>query len=450
MRITETSDVWWKTAVIYCLDVETYLDWNDDGRGDFPGLAQRLDYLSSLGVTCLWLMPFYPSPDRDDGYDIVDFYGVDPRLGTPRRPGRGDPHRPGPRDAGDRRPGGQPHLGQAPLVQGRPSDRNSKYRDFYVWSDQPPPKKAQAAPTFPDQETSVWTFDEKAGQYYLHRFYKHQPDLNVANPLVRDEIAKIMGFWVQLGLSGFRVDAVPFFLETMGVPDGDEALPDPHEYLRDLRSMLNRRVGDAILLGEVNLSAPRPAAVLRRTGRRRAAHAVRLHRHAAALPVAGPERLRSPGRGPGDPPAAAAGEPVGQLRPQPRRADPGQAERGRAAGGVRRLRAGAGDADLRPRPDPPAAADARRRHPPDQDGLQPALLPARHPGAVLRRGDRDGREPGRRRPAGGADPDAVVERRQRRLLQRPGQHRCPGSSPRARTGRSSSTSPASSATRTRC
>ena len=83
MRITETSDVWWKTAVIYCLDVETYLDWNDDGRGDFPGLAQRLDYLSSLGITCLWLMPFYPSPDRDDGYDIVDFYGVDPRLGTP-------------------------------------------------------------------------------------------------------------------------------------------------------------------------------------------------------------------------------------------------------------------------------------------------------------------------------------------------------------------------------
>ena len=196
--------------------------------------------------------------------------------------------------------------------------------------------------------------------------------------------------------------------------------------------------------------APRPAAVLRRAGGRRAAHAVRLHRDAAALPVAGPERLRSPGRGPGDPPAAAAGEPVGQLRPQPRRADPGQAERGRAAGGVRRLRAGAGDAGLRPRPDPPAAADARRRHPPDQDGLQPAVRPARHPGAVLRRGDRDGREPGRRRPAGGADPDAVVGRGQRRVLQRPGRTSCPGSCPRGRTGRSSSTSPTSSATRTRC
>ena len=140
-----------------------------------------------------------------------------------------------------------------PWFKAARASRDSIYRDFYVWSDDPP-KSAQAEPTFPDQETSVWTFDEQAGQYYLHRFYKHQPDLNVANPLVRDEIAKIMGFWVQLGLSGFRVDAVPFFLETMGVPDGEEALPDPHEYLRDLRSMLNRRVGDAILLGEVNLS----------------------------------------------------------------------------------------------------------------------------------------------------------------------------------------------------
>ena len=131
-----------------------------------------------------------------------------------------------------------------------------------------PPKDTQAEPTFPDQETSVWTFDEQAGQYYLHRFYKHQPDLNVTNPLVRDEIAKIMGFWLQLGLSGFRVDAVPFFLETIGRAGGDVALPDPHDYLRDLRALLGRRVGrrDPARRGE---PAPRgPAAVLRR--RRRA------------------------------------------------------------------------------------------------------------------------------------------------------------------------------------
>ncbi len=254
VRITETSDLWWKTAVIYCLDVETFLDWNDDGTGDFPGLAQRLDYLSSLGVTCLWLMPFYPSPDRDDGYDIVDFYAVDPRLGS-----LGDLVEVI-RTARDR---GMRVI--ADLVVNHTSDRHpwfkaarasrdSAYRDFYVWSDQPPPRDQQAEPTFPDQETSIWSFDEQAGQYYLHRFYRHQPDLNIANPLVRDEIAKILGFWTQLGLSGFRVDAVPFFLETMGVPDGKEQLPDPHGYLRDLRAMLNRRTGDAILLGEVNLS----------------------------------------------------------------------------------------------------------------------------------------------------------------------------------------------------
>ena len=253
MRITETSDLWWKTAVIYCLDVETFLDWDDDGTGDFPGLAQRLDYLSSLGVTCLWLMPFYPSPDRDDGYDIVDFYAVDPRLGS-----LGDLVEVI-RTARDRGMRVIADLvvnhtsNQHPWFQAARADRDSKYRDFYVWSDDPP-ADVQAEPTFPDQETSVWTFDEQAGQYYLHRFYSHQPDLNVANPLVRDEVAKIMGFWTQLGLSGFRVDAVPFFLETMGITDGDQDLPDPHSYFRDLRALLNRQRGDAILLGEVNLS----------------------------------------------------------------------------------------------------------------------------------------------------------------------------------------------------
>ena len=118
VRITDTSDLWWKNAVVYCLDVETFLDSDGDGRGDLPGLAQRIDYLAELGVTCLWLMPFYPTPDRDDGYDITDFYGVDARLGTPRRPRRADPHRARPRHAGDRRPRRQPHLGPAPVVPG--------------------------------------------------------------------------------------------------------------------------------------------------------------------------------------------------------------------------------------------------------------------------------------------------------------------------------------------
>ncbi len=251
MRITDTSDLWWKTAVVYCLDVETFLDWDGDGVGDLPGLAQRIDYLSELGVTCLWLMPIYPTPDRDDGYDITDFYGVDSRLGT-----HGDLVEVI-RTAKDR---GMRVI--VDLVVNHTSDRhpwfrsaraskNSPYRDFYVWRDEPPKEKIETV--FPDQETSVWQYDEKAGQYYLHRFYKYQPDLNVTNPRVRDEIAKVMGFWLELGVSGFRVDAVPFLLETLGVDGGTDTLPDPHEYLRALRSFVGRRLGDSILLGEVNL-----------------------------------------------------------------------------------------------------------------------------------------------------------------------------------------------------
>jgi trehalose synthase len=251
VRITNTSDLWWKTAVVYCLDVETFLDWDGDGTGDFTGLAQRLDYLAELGVTCLWLMPFYPTPDRDDGYDITDFYGVDGRLGT-----HGDLVEVI-RTAEDR---GMRVIADLvvnhtsdkhPWFRSARSSRDSPYRDFYVWRDEPPEHDVDSV--FPDQEDSVWTFDERAGQYYLHRFYRHQPDLNVANPAVRDEIAKVMGFWLQLGLSGFRVDAVPFFLETLGIDGGAEALPEPHDYLRSLRELLGRRAGDAVLLGEVNL-----------------------------------------------------------------------------------------------------------------------------------------------------------------------------------------------------
>jgi trehalose synthase len=251
VRITDTSDLWWKTAVVYCLDVETFMDWNDDGVGDLAGLAQRLDYLHDLGVTCLWLMPFYPTPDRDDGYDITDFFGVDSRLGT-----HGDLVELV-RTARDR---GMRVI--ADLVVNHTSDRHpwfrsarasrdSVYRDFYVWRDEPGPEQE---PVFPDQEKSVWTYDEKAGQYYLHRFYKHQPDLNVTNPAVRDEIMKVVGFWLELGLSGFRVDAVPFLIETFGVDSVEELMHhDPHEYLREQREFLSRRTGDAVLLGEVNL-----------------------------------------------------------------------------------------------------------------------------------------------------------------------------------------------------
>ncbi len=247
MKITDTSDLWWKSAVIYCLDVETYMDWNGDGTGDFEGLSHRLDYLSDLGVTCLWLMPFFPTNERDDGYDITDFYGVDDRLGS-----HGD-FVEFIRTAKDR---GMRvivdlvvnHTSEKhPWFVAARSSKDNPFRDFYVWRDEPP--KEQPATVFPGEETSVWEKDEKTGQYYLHTFYRQQPDLNIANPRVRDEIAKVIGFWLELGISGFRVDAVPFLIEP---PHGVD-VADPHEYLRDLRRFLQRRSSDAILLGEVNL-----------------------------------------------------------------------------------------------------------------------------------------------------------------------------------------------------
>jgi trehalose synthase len=254
VKISDTADLWWKTAVVYCLDVETFLDWDGDGTGDFAGLSERIDYLSDLGVTCLWLMPFYPTADRDDGYDITDFYGVDPRLGnhgevvelvrTARDRGMrvivdlvvnhtSDKH---------------------PWFKASRSSKSSPYRDFYVWREEPPQEDTSDQVVFPDQEDSIWELDERTGEYYLHRFYKHQPDLDVTNPKVRDEIAKMMGFWLELGISGFRVDAVPYFLGLEGVPDHKaEEFADPHDYLAALRAFLGRRTGDGILLGEVNL-----------------------------------------------------------------------------------------------------------------------------------------------------------------------------------------------------
>ncbi len=254
MRLTQTSDLWWKNAVVYCLDVETYQDGDGDGHGDFRGLIQRIDHLQRLGVTCIWLMPYYPSPDRDDGYDITDFYGVDPRLGS-----HGDfvEFIRTARDRGIRVIADlvvNHTSNQHPWFRSARRSPDSPYRDWYVWADQPPADGPQGI-TFPDKEISLWTYDEVAGQYYLHRFYKHQPDLNIANPAVRDEIARTIGFWLHLGLSGFRVDAVPFLLETAGQRDA-AALPRPHDYLADLRAFLGRRSGEGVLLGEVNLPYP--------------------------------------------------------------------------------------------------------------------------------------------------------------------------------------------------
>ncbi|MFG2007252.1 alpha-amylase family protein [Spirillospora sp. NPDC048911] len=254
MKLTRTSDVWWKNALVYCVDVETFKDGDGDGCGDFRGLTQQIDYLDRLGVTCIWLMPFYPTRERDDGYDIVDFYGVDPRLGT-----LGDfvEFMRTARDRGIRVIADLVvnHTSvEHPWFVSARENRDSPYRDWYVWADEPPRGGPQGI-TFPDEENSLWQYEERTGQYYFHRFYKQQPDLNITNPAVRDEIARIVGFWMELGLSGFRVDAVPFMLETTDQPDAGR-LPDPHEYLADLRSFMTRRNGESVLLGEVNLTYP--------------------------------------------------------------------------------------------------------------------------------------------------------------------------------------------------
>jgi trehalose synthase len=250
MSDARTSDLWWKNAIVYCLDVETFFDSDGDGHGDFVGLTDRLDYLAGIGVTCVWLMPFFPSPNLDDGYDVADYYGVEPRLGD-----LGD-FVAFVRTAKDR--GLRVIIDlvinhtsdQHPWFQASRSNPESPFRDFYVWRDEPA-EEPDAEPVFPDAEDSIWSWDEAAGQFYLHHFYAHQPDLNIANPEVRNELAKIAGFWLELGVDGFRVDAVPFLLETGGIPGAEDL--DPHDMLRDLRLFVGRRQSGAAMLGEVNL-----------------------------------------------------------------------------------------------------------------------------------------------------------------------------------------------------
>jgi maltose alpha-D-glucosyltransferase/alpha-amylase len=250
-------DLWYKNAVVYCLDVDTFQDSNGDGIGDFAGLADRLDYLAGIGVTCLWLLPFYPTPDRDNGYDIVDFYNVAPTLGT-----LGDfvdfTHQADDRGIRVIVDLVVNHTSiEHPWFQEARRDPHSKYRDFYVWSKERP-KDADEGMVFPGVQKTTWTYDKLAKAYYLHRFYEHQPDLNIANPAVREEIQKIMGFWLQLGVSGFRVDAAPFVIEHKGI-DGVKGV-DPYSYLDEMRTFLSWRRSDAIMLAEANLEPKAVAA----------------------------------------------------------------------------------------------------------------------------------------------------------------------------------------------
>jgi len=243
-------DLWYKDAVIYCLDVDRFMDASGDGIGDFRGLKDRLTYISGLGATCVWLLPFYPSPGRDNGYDVSDYYGVHPDLGT-----LGDfvefMHLAGERGLRVIVDLVINHTSRDhPWFQAAREDPESPYRDYYVWS-KTKPEDAHEGVVFPGVQESIWTFDRKAGEYYLHRFYHHQPDLNVSNPKVRQEIERVMGFWLALGVSGFRVDAAPFVFEMKGIDRSD--IRDPLEFLGDFRDFLSWRRGDAILLAEANL-----------------------------------------------------------------------------------------------------------------------------------------------------------------------------------------------------
>jgi len=244
------DDLWYNNAVLYCLNVETFADSNGDGIGDFNGLTRKLDYLAGIGVTCIWLLPFYPSPRRDDGYDVVDYYGVDRRYGS----------------SGDF----VEFMNQArergirvivdlvvnhtsidhPWFKEARSNPRSKYRDWYVWSKKRP-RDWNKGMVFPGVQKSTWSYDSEARLWYFHRFYDFQPDLDTSNPEVREEIKRIMGYWLELGVSGFRVDALPFVISKKG-PNVKRHQQD-FDFLREMREFLQWREGDALLLAEANV-----------------------------------------------------------------------------------------------------------------------------------------------------------------------------------------------------
>jgi len=241
---------WYKQAIIYELPVKSFYDANDDGIGDFPGLIEKLDYIESLGITCLWLLPFFPSPLRDDGYDIADYSQVHPSYGTLEDFKRF-------LDAAHER---RLHVviefvlnhtseEHAWFQRARRAQPGSVERDYYVWSDTDE-KCRDARIIFVDSERSNWTWDPVAQAYYWHRFFHHQPDLNYDNPAVLQELLKTLDFWLELGVDGFRLDAVPYLVEREGT--SCENLPETHAVLKAIRRHVATRWPHCMLLAEAN------------------------------------------------------------------------------------------------------------------------------------------------------------------------------------------------------
>lgn len=247
--MSQKQPLWYKNAVFYQMNVRAFFDSNQDGHGNLGGVIQKLDYLENLGVTCLWIMPFYPSPLRDDGYDISDFYNIQEQYGNldEFRTLIDAAHQRGIRIIMDMV---MNHTSdQHDWFQKARSDKNSPYRDFYVWSDTKD-KYQEARIIFLDTEESNWSWDDQAGQFYWHRFYATQPDLNYDNPRVRETMLDVMRFWLKIGIDGFRADAVPYLFEREGT--NCENLPETHAYLKEIRSLLDQEYPDCILLAEAN------------------------------------------------------------------------------------------------------------------------------------------------------------------------------------------------------
>lgn len=245
-----SEDLWFKNSLIYNVEVATFKDSDGDGMGDFQGLIQKLDYLKALGVDAVWLSPFQPSPGLDDGYDVEDHYGVNPKYGTPG-------------DLDDflyqaEKRGIQVLMDvvlnhtsdQHPWFQEARKDPDSPYRSWYLWSKERPEGWNEGM-VFPGVQEATWTLDEEAGEYYYHRFYEFQPDLNFEHPQVRQEAKKILGYWTRQGLSGYRLDAVPFIIE-LPETEREEPMHD-FDWLYELRRFVQWRKGDAVILGEANV-----------------------------------------------------------------------------------------------------------------------------------------------------------------------------------------------------
>ena len=243
------DQLWYKDAVFYELHMRAFADGNSDGHGDFKGLTARLDYLQDLGVDCLWLLPMYPSPLRDGGYDIADLTSIHPDYGTldDWTAFVNAAHQRGLRVIVDLVLN---HTSdQHPWFQAARSSPDSPYRDYYVWSDTDL-KYEDARIIFTDTETSNWTWDQVAGQYYWHRFFSHQPDLNFDNPVVQQAMLDVLKFWLDRGIDGFRADAVPYLFERQGT--SCENLPETHVYLKRVRQFIDQHYSGRVLLAEAN------------------------------------------------------------------------------------------------------------------------------------------------------------------------------------------------------